>query len=233
MSDLVFSSMLTAGSLSAGTFFLLLGMALALGAVIALVYTVRSDYTKSFVVTLALLPAPSWAGPQSAETEGLQASPPLPALVLITLSSSAWSPLGGTYHSDTCPQPWGPTPVLLLQPLGGPVLPSGWARGVDTGREAGGVPRGSLHPHPLSTVLPVTLPLQSRGWGPLSPHGADLACGVVSPRRPSAAWGAVRPSTSMHTPVLRPARGSVGVRHPCFQRSPLCNYVAPAVYTVK
>lgn len=105
--------------------------------------------------------------------------------------------------------------------------------GVDTGREAGGVPRGSLHPHPLSTVLPVTLPLQSRGWGPLSPHGADLACGVVSPRRPSAAWGAVRPSTSMHTPVLRPARGSVGVRHPCFQRSPLCNYVAPAVYTVK
>ena len=57
MFDLVFSSMLTAGSLSAGTFFLLLGMALALGAVIALVYTVRSDYTKSFVVTLALLPA--------------------------------------------------------------------------------------------------------------------------------------------------------------------------------
>lgn len=78
--------------------------------------------------TLALLPAPSWAGPQSAETEGLQASPPLPALVLITLSSSAWSPLGGTCHSDTCPQPWGPTPVPLLQPLGGPVLPSGWAR---------------------------------------------------------------------------------------------------------
>ena len=57
MSESVFSSILTEGSLSAGTFVLLLAAALVLGAVIALVYTVRGDYTKSFVVTLALLPA--------------------------------------------------------------------------------------------------------------------------------------------------------------------------------
>lgn len=182
--------------------------------------------------TPALLPAPSWAGPQSAETEGLQASPPLPALVLTTLSSSAWSPLVSLKHvptalgSHTSPAPAAPGRPRPAEWVG-PAL--AWTLG---GR-LGGVPRGSLHPHPLSTVLPVTLPLQSRGWGPLSPHGADLACCVMSPRRPSAAWGAVHPSTSMHTPVLRPARGSVGVRHPCFQRSPLCNYVAPAVYTVK
>ena len=57
MSDTVFSSVLTEGSLSAGTYVLLLAAALVLGAVIALVYTIRGDYTKSFVVTLALLPA--------------------------------------------------------------------------------------------------------------------------------------------------------------------------------
>ena len=57
MSDTVFSSILTEGSLSAGTYVLLLAAALGLGAVIALVYTIRGDYTKSFVVTLALLPA--------------------------------------------------------------------------------------------------------------------------------------------------------------------------------
>ncbi len=57
MSDTVFSSILTEGSLSAGTYVLLLAAALVLGAVIALVYTIRGDYTKSFVVTLALLPA--------------------------------------------------------------------------------------------------------------------------------------------------------------------------------
>ena len=57
MSESVFSSILTEGSLNAGTFFLLLGMSLVLGAVIALVYTLRSDCTKSFVVTLSLLPA--------------------------------------------------------------------------------------------------------------------------------------------------------------------------------
>ena len=57
MSELIFSSILSSGALTAGTFFLLLGMALVLGVIVALVYTVRSDYTKSFVVTLALLPA--------------------------------------------------------------------------------------------------------------------------------------------------------------------------------
>ena len=57
MSDSIFGSILTESTLSGGTFLLLLAAALALGALIAFVYTIRSDYTKSFVVTLALLPA--------------------------------------------------------------------------------------------------------------------------------------------------------------------------------
>jgi len=57
MNESIFASILSSGALSAGTYALLLGTALVLGAMIALIYTIRSDYTKSFVVTLALLPA--------------------------------------------------------------------------------------------------------------------------------------------------------------------------------
>ena len=144
------------------------------------------------------------------------------------------APLGAPVTLDTHPQPWGPTPALLLQPLGGPILPSGWARR-GRGHWAGGCGGTPGKPPPLSCVHCLTrdAPAAEQRLGTPSPHGADLACSVVSLRCPSAAWGAVHPSTSMHTPALHPARGSVGVRHPCFQRCPLCNYAAPAVYTVK
>ena len=56
MSELILSSVLTGGSLTLGRFLLLLAAALAVGVVISLVYTCRAEYTKSFVVTLALLP---------------------------------------------------------------------------------------------------------------------------------------------------------------------------------
>ncbi len=57
MSENLFASILTEGAMSAGTYLLLLGTALVLGALIAFLYTLRSEGTKSFVVTLALLPA--------------------------------------------------------------------------------------------------------------------------------------------------------------------------------
>ena len=56
MSELVLSSVLTDGSLTLGRFFLLMDVALILGVGIALTYSFRTEHTKSFVVTLALLP---------------------------------------------------------------------------------------------------------------------------------------------------------------------------------
>ena len=56
MSELVLSSVLTDGSLTLGRFFLLMVVALILGVGIALTYSFRTEHTKSFVVTLALLP---------------------------------------------------------------------------------------------------------------------------------------------------------------------------------
>ena len=56
MSETWFSTLLTGGSLTAGTYLLLLGTALALGALIAFVYSLRAESTKGFTVTLALLP---------------------------------------------------------------------------------------------------------------------------------------------------------------------------------
>lgn len=117
--------------------------------------------------TLALLPTPSWAGPQSAETQGLRASPLLPALMLIPLQWHMELPSGllslwtrthspGVPHQPCFCSPW-EAPSCRV---GGP------GADVDTGQEAAGVPRGSLLPYPVSTVSPVMLPLQSRGWGP-------------------------------------------------------------------
>lgn len=57
MFDHVFTSVLSGGSLTAGTLLLVLLTALALGVAVAMSYTVRAEYTKSFVVTLALLPS--------------------------------------------------------------------------------------------------------------------------------------------------------------------------------
>lgn len=52
----IFDSSLTT-VISVGDFLLCLGLSLVLGLILALVYMYRSRYTKSFVVTLALLPA--------------------------------------------------------------------------------------------------------------------------------------------------------------------------------
>ena len=56
MTDSIFASILSSGTLTGGKFFLLFTAAIALGLVIALVYSRCGDCTKSFAVTLALLP---------------------------------------------------------------------------------------------------------------------------------------------------------------------------------
>lgn len=56
MSEFIFSSVLTAAGLTLGRFLLVMAMALVAGVVISLVYTCRTEFTKGFVVTLALLP---------------------------------------------------------------------------------------------------------------------------------------------------------------------------------
>ena len=58
MLDTIFTGIISSGSsITVGSFLLCLASALVIGLLIALVYTFRSTYTKSFVVTLALLPA--------------------------------------------------------------------------------------------------------------------------------------------------------------------------------
>jgi len=58
MLDYTFSSLFTVtGSMTLSAFLTCVLAALALGVVMALVYTFRSTYTKGFVVTLAMLPA--------------------------------------------------------------------------------------------------------------------------------------------------------------------------------
>lgn len=56
MTTSIFASILSSGTLTAGQFFLLFAAAIALGLIIALVYLRCGDCTKSFAVTLALLP---------------------------------------------------------------------------------------------------------------------------------------------------------------------------------
>ena len=56
MTTSVFASILSSGALTAGQFLLLFAAAIALGLIIALVYSRCGDCTKSFAVTLALLP---------------------------------------------------------------------------------------------------------------------------------------------------------------------------------
>lgn len=56
MFDTILTSVLSSGSLTVGSFLLVLLSALAMGAAVALSYTVRGEYTKGFVVTLSLLP---------------------------------------------------------------------------------------------------------------------------------------------------------------------------------
>lgn len=57
MLQTTFSSIYNAAGITLGNFLLLVTVALALGAVMAVVYCFRSQHSRSFVVTLALLPA--------------------------------------------------------------------------------------------------------------------------------------------------------------------------------
>ena len=57
MLDSIFSGLFTAGTLTLSSFCLSIASALVLGAVLMGVYAYKSEYTKSFAVTLALLPA--------------------------------------------------------------------------------------------------------------------------------------------------------------------------------
>ena len=61
MTTSIFSGTLSSGTLTAGQFLLLFAAAIALGLIIALVYSRCGDCTKSFAVTLALLPG-YWLG---------------------------------------------------------------------------------------------------------------------------------------------------------------------------
>ena len=56
MTTSIFAGTLSSGTLTAGQFLLLFAAAIALGLIIALVYSRYGDCTKSFAVTLALLP---------------------------------------------------------------------------------------------------------------------------------------------------------------------------------
>lgn len=56
MTTSIFAGTLSSGTLTAGQFLLLFAAAIALGLIIALVYSRCGDCTKSFAVTLALLP---------------------------------------------------------------------------------------------------------------------------------------------------------------------------------
>ena len=55
--DILFNSIITDGSVTAATFFVSTAVSLVLGVFIAFVYMKTSSYTKSFVITLSLLPA--------------------------------------------------------------------------------------------------------------------------------------------------------------------------------
>lgn len=57
MLQTTFSSIYNAAGITLGNFLLLVAVALALGALMAAVYCFRSQHSRSFVVTLALLPA--------------------------------------------------------------------------------------------------------------------------------------------------------------------------------
>ena len=56
MTTSIFASILSSGTLTGGTFLLLFAASIALGLIIALVYSRCGDCTKSFALTLALLP---------------------------------------------------------------------------------------------------------------------------------------------------------------------------------
>lgn len=57
MLDIAFSSMFISDGITVGTFLICIGTALVLGLVLALVYSVRTVCTQSFMATVALLPA--------------------------------------------------------------------------------------------------------------------------------------------------------------------------------
>ncbi len=57
ITDYIFGSIMTQGSITAGTFIAATLCSIAIGCFIAFMYTIKNNYSKSYIVTLALLPA--------------------------------------------------------------------------------------------------------------------------------------------------------------------------------
>ncbi len=57
MTDVIFGSIMTNGSITGGSFIIATLCSLAIGVFIAFMYTIKNTYSKSYIITLALLPA--------------------------------------------------------------------------------------------------------------------------------------------------------------------------------
>ena len=55
--DFIFGSIITNGALTGGTLIIATLCSLVIGCFIAFMYTIKNNYSKSFIITLALLPA--------------------------------------------------------------------------------------------------------------------------------------------------------------------------------
>ena len=56
-SDLIFGSIITNGTITGASFLIATVCSLAIGLFIAFMYTIKSSYSRSYIITLALLPA--------------------------------------------------------------------------------------------------------------------------------------------------------------------------------
>ena len=57
MTDIIFGTVMANGTITAGSFLIATMCSLAIGIFIAFMYTVKNTYSKSYIITLALLPA--------------------------------------------------------------------------------------------------------------------------------------------------------------------------------
>ena len=57
ITDLIFGTIMTTGTISGGAFLLATVSSLIIGCFIAFMYTIKNNYSKSYIITLALLPA--------------------------------------------------------------------------------------------------------------------------------------------------------------------------------
>ncbi len=57
LTDLIFGTIMTNGLITGGSFFIATICSLVIGCFIAFMYTIKNNYSKSYIITLALLPA--------------------------------------------------------------------------------------------------------------------------------------------------------------------------------